>query len=182
MNGYWKPFRGIENPLFPRPPEIGSCPDKAVYDYSRDVAVHSDLAFVARLGRDRRFTRVISHNPTYQAAGSQMFQTNLIEPEPCQFLSADLPPVSIIRPTLTNNGGAVATIHANRPTSRPRFTCSDLAHPQSRYEKQARPSDPTRCTRGLRRCYAVQLDARPRTAGKGVGHSAQRIEFPGKIP
>ena len=54
MNGYWKPFRGIENPLFPRPPEIGSCPDKAVYDYSRDVAVHSDLAFVARLGRDRR--------------------------------------------------------------------------------------------------------------------------------
>jgi hypothetical protein len=47
-----------------------------------------------------------------QAAGSQMFQTNLIQPEPCQFLSADLPPVSIIRPTLKNNGGAVATIQA----------------------------------------------------------------------
>jgi hypothetical protein len=41
-----------------------------------------------------------------------MFQTNLIQPEPCQFLSADLPLVSIIRPTLTRNGGAVATIQA----------------------------------------------------------------------
>ena len=47
-----------------------------------------------------------------QAAGSQMFQTNLILPEPCQFLSPDFPPVSIIRPTLTQNGGAVATIKA----------------------------------------------------------------------
>jgi hypothetical protein len=51
-------------------------------------------------------------SPTDQAAGSQMFQTNLILPEPCQFLSPDLPPVSIIRPTLTQNGGAVATIQA----------------------------------------------------------------------
>jgi hypothetical protein len=49
---------------------------------------------------------------TDQAAGSQMFQTNLILPEPCEFLSPDLPPVSIIRPTLTQNGGAVATIQA----------------------------------------------------------------------
>jgi hypothetical protein len=47
-----------------------------------------------------------------QAAGSQMFQTNLILPEPWQFLSPSLPPVSIIRPTLTQNGGAVATIQA----------------------------------------------------------------------
>jgi Ferritin-like domain len=47
-----------------------------------------------------------------QAAGSQMFQTNLILPEPCGFLSKDLPPVSIIRPTLTRNGGAVATIES----------------------------------------------------------------------
>jgi hypothetical protein len=51
-------------------------------------------------------------SPADQAAGSQMFQTNLILPEPCQFLNADLPPVSIIRPTLTQNGGAVATIQA----------------------------------------------------------------------
>ncbi len=47
-----------------------------------------------------------------QAAGSQMFQTNLILPEPVQFLSKDFPPVSIIRPTLTQNGGAVATVQA----------------------------------------------------------------------
>jgi hypothetical protein len=51
-------------------------------------------------------------SPTDQAAGSQMFQTNLILPEPAQFLSKDLPPVSIIRPTLTRNGGAVATIRS----------------------------------------------------------------------
>jgi len=51
-------------------------------------------------------------SPPDQAAGSQMFQTNLILPEPCEFLSKDLPPVSIIRPTLTANGGAVATIRA----------------------------------------------------------------------
>jgi hypothetical protein len=47
-----------------------------------------------------------------KAAGSQMFQTNLILPEPVEFLSKDFPPVSIIRPTLTRNGGAVATIKA----------------------------------------------------------------------
>lgn len=47
-----------------------------------------------------------------QAAGSQLFQTNLILPEPCEFLSPDFPPVSIIRPTLTQNGGAVATIQS----------------------------------------------------------------------
>jgi hypothetical protein len=46
-----------------------------------------------------------------QAAG-QMFQTNLILPEPCQFLSASLPPCSIIRPTLSGNGGPVATIQS----------------------------------------------------------------------
>jgi Ferritin-like domain len=47
-----------------------------------------------------------------QAAGSQMFQTNLILSEPVEFLSKDLPLVSVIRPTLTRNGGAVATIQA----------------------------------------------------------------------
>ncbi len=59
-----------------------------------------------------------------QAAGSQMFQTNLILPEPCEFLSPDLPPVSIIRPTLTQNGGAVATIQA--------FTADNLFLHQSK--------------------------------------------------
>jgi len=47
-----------------------------------------------------------------QKAGSQMFQTNLILPEPCEFLSPDLPACSIIRPTLSANGGAMATVQA----------------------------------------------------------------------
>jgi hypothetical protein len=34
--------------------------------------------------------------------GGEEFQTNLIMPEPCPFLSRELPPVSIIRPTATN--------------------------------------------------------------------------------
>jgi hypothetical protein len=59
-----------------------------------------------------------------QAAGSQMFQTNLILPEPCEFLTPDFPPVSIIRPTLTQNGGAVATIQA--------FTADNLFLHQSK--------------------------------------------------
>jgi len=51
-------------------------------------------------------------SPTDQAAGSQMFQTNLILPEPCQFLSPNLPPVSVIRPTSTQNSGAMAAVKA----------------------------------------------------------------------
>jgi ferritin-like protein len=47
-----------------------------------------------------------------QKAGSQMFQTNLIQPEPCQFLSRDLPACSIIRPTLSPNGGPMATVQS----------------------------------------------------------------------
>jgi hypothetical protein len=47
-----------------------------------------------------------------QKAGSQMFQTNLIQPEPCEFLSPDLPDCSIIRPTLSPNGGPMATVQA----------------------------------------------------------------------
>jgi hypothetical protein len=37
-------------------------------------------------------------------------QTNLILPEPCDFLNEDLPECSIVRPTLDDNGGALATI------------------------------------------------------------------------
>jgi len=62
--------------------------------------------------------------PADQAAGSQMFQTNLIQPEPCQFLNPQLPPVSIIRPTITRNGGAVATIQG--------FQASNLFFNQSK--------------------------------------------------
>ena len=45
-----------------------------------------------------------------QQAGSQMFQTNLIQPEPCQFISPDLPPCSVIRPTSSEQGGPMATV------------------------------------------------------------------------
>ena len=44
--------------------------------------------------------------------GGEDFQTNLILPEPCQFLSPELPPCSIIRPTSTANSGAVAAVKA----------------------------------------------------------------------
>ena len=43
--------------------------------------------------------------------GGENFQTNLIMPEPTFFLSRQLPPVSIIRPTETT-GAAVATLQA----------------------------------------------------------------------
>jgi hypothetical protein len=39
---------------------------------------------------------------------SELFQTNLIMPEPCDFISKELPRCSIIRPTLTKNAGAMA--------------------------------------------------------------------------
>jgi len=47
-----------------------------------------------------------------QKAGGQTFQTNLIQPEPCQFLSPDLPPCSVIRPTLSATGGPMATVQS----------------------------------------------------------------------
>jgi hypothetical protein len=50
--------------------------------------------------------------PDLNAVGSELDQTNLILPEPCSFISKSLPPCSVIRPTLTQNGGAVATIKA----------------------------------------------------------------------
>ena len=40
------------------------------------------------------------------------FQTNLIFPEPCQFIAKNLPLCSVIRPTSTENAGAVATAMA----------------------------------------------------------------------
>lgn len=42
----------------------------------------------------------------------ELFQTNLILPEPANFLHDSLPPCSVIRPSLTQNAGAVATIKA----------------------------------------------------------------------
>ena len=50
--------------------------------------------------------------PDLNARNSELDQTNLILPEPCEFISKNLPACSVIRPTLTQNGGAVATIKA----------------------------------------------------------------------
>jgi len=50
--------------------------------------------------------------PDLNARNSELDQTNLILPEPCTFISKNLPQCSVIRPTLTQNGGAVATIKA----------------------------------------------------------------------
>jgi hypothetical protein len=50
--------------------------------------------------------------PDLNALNSELDQTNLILPEPCEFLSPDLPACSIIRPTLSPNGGPTATVQA----------------------------------------------------------------------
>ncbi len=43
--------------------------------------------------------------PDLNAKGGELNQTNLILPEPCDFLHKDLPQCSIVRPTLDDNGG-----------------------------------------------------------------------------
>jgi hypothetical protein len=51
--------------------------------------------------------------PDLNAPPTELTQTNLILPEPCDFLNGEkLPPCSVIRPSLTEHGGAVATIKA----------------------------------------------------------------------
>jgi hypothetical protein len=50
--------------------------------------------------------------PNLNNLNSELAQTNLILPEPCDFLHKNLPQCSVIRPTLTQNAGAVATIKA----------------------------------------------------------------------
>jgi hypothetical protein len=51
------------------------------------------------------------NDPNTGASGSaDEFQTNLIMPEPTVFLDKNLGPVSIIRPTSTEQGGAVASV------------------------------------------------------------------------
>jgi ferritin-like protein len=50
--------------------------------------------------------------PDLNAHGGEATQTNLIFPEPCDFISTDLPDCSVIRPTLDQNAGAVAAVNA----------------------------------------------------------------------
>jgi hypothetical protein len=49
-------------------------------------------------------------NAVTPAAALELTQTNKIQPEPCDFIRTDLPPCSVIRPTSTRLGGAVATV------------------------------------------------------------------------
>jgi hypothetical protein len=48
--------------------------------------------------------------PDLNSPATELTQTNLILPEPTDFLGAGLPEVSVIRPTRIENAGAVATI------------------------------------------------------------------------
>jgi hypothetical protein len=48
--------------------------------------------------------------PDLNASGGEAIQTNLILPEPTRFLRKDLPVCSVVRPTLDEFAGAVATI------------------------------------------------------------------------
>jgi hypothetical protein len=49
--------------------------------------------------------------PDLNAPPTELTQTNLIQREPCDFIKGNkLPPCSFIRPSLTENAGAVATI------------------------------------------------------------------------
>jgi len=50
--------------------------------------------------------------PNLNNPATELTQTNKILPEPCEFISKSLPQCSVIRPTLTHNAGAVATIKA----------------------------------------------------------------------
>src|SRR6202048_815541 len=50
--------------------------------------------------------------PNLNNPPTELTQTNKILPEPCEFISKNLPQCSVIRPTSTQNGGAVATIKA----------------------------------------------------------------------
>jgi hypothetical protein len=76
------------------------------------------LLAVARQGRQRRGAAARGRDrPTYRREvpgpdrnGGELAQTNLILPEPCEFLHRGLPDCSIVRPTLDVNGGALATI------------------------------------------------------------------------
>jgi hypothetical protein len=47
-----------------------------------------------------------------ESLNGDTLQANLIMPEPTHFLNKKFPPVAIIRPTSTKNGGAVASLQS----------------------------------------------------------------------
>jgi hypothetical protein len=61
--------------------------------------------------------------PDLNEKGGELNQTNLILPEPTQFISKSLPACSVVRPALDQNAGAVATIKS--------FTADQLFKGQS---------------------------------------------------
>jgi hypothetical protein len=50
--------------------------------------------------------------PDLNAKGGELNQTNLILPEPCQFINPTLPECSVVRPTTDEQASAVATIES----------------------------------------------------------------------
>jgi hypothetical protein len=50
--------------------------------------------------------------PDLNTRPAEQFQTNKILPEPCDFISKDLPDCSVIRPSSVQNAGAVAAVKA----------------------------------------------------------------------
>jgi hypothetical protein len=50
--------------------------------------------------------------PDLNAKGGELNQTNLILPEPCEFISPNLPACSVVRSTAVEQAGAVATIES----------------------------------------------------------------------
>ena len=53
-----------------------------------------------------------THFPDLNAPMSEAVQTNLIFPEPCDFIAESLPACSVIRPSMTQDAGAVAAVKA----------------------------------------------------------------------
>jgi hypothetical protein len=71
-------------------------------------AVNAPLAGVVDPVTKLKFPN-LNENPPFPP---EEFKTNLILPEPTQFISKNLPACSVVRPALDENGGAVATINS----------------------------------------------------------------------
>ena len=80
-----------------------------------------------------------THFPDLNKANSEQLQTNLIMPEPCDFISKSLPQCSVIRPSLDRDAGAMAAV-----TPSPKTTCSRANHQDSSRQSPSsrRPQTP----------------------------------------
>jgi hypothetical protein len=89
-----------------------------------------------------------------KTAGGRMFQTNLILPEPRQFLRPDLPAYSVMRPTRSQQGGPLATVNA--------FVADNLF--AARTLNSSTNSDPWRQWRKRHSANPARIENRIRTA------------------